>query len=154
MDPKSGYYDAGGIETWDFIKAKLTHEQAIGFCLGNILKYSSRMNYKGEPQRDREKIGYYSKLLDQLEDKNLVFPGPGEVIKLPSELTTTEYDDNLGITLGPMLTTEYDARVYAAIISLKDNLLAQVKLGDYSLIEMEEALRKFCHPSYIRNGPL
>ncbi|WP_424766262.1 DUF3310 domain-containing protein [Paenibacillus sp. sgz302251] len=36
------HYMAGGIETIDYIKAKLTPEQWQGYCLGNIMKYTSR----------------------------------------------------------------------------------------------------------------
>lgn len=58
-DPKSRYYDVGGLETLDIIKAKLTHEQYRGFLLGNIIKYSCRANYKGEFDRDIEKARFY-----------------------------------------------------------------------------------------------
>lgn len=38
-DVKSSYYDAGGIETLDVIKAKLTPEQYQGYLQGNAIKY-------------------------------------------------------------------------------------------------------------------
>jgi hypothetical protein len=66
IDEKSSYYDAGGIEVMNIIKAKLTPEQFKGFLLGNVLKYSSRYNFKhsdGDNYRDIEKIVNYSKLL-------------------------------------------------------------------------------------------
>lgn len=66
-DPKSRYYDAGGIETIDIIKAKLTPEQYEGYLLGNVLKYSCRMNFKGQEDRDKEKVDIYSKLLNELD---------------------------------------------------------------------------------------
>jgi hypothetical protein len=59
-DPKSSYYDAGGIEVMDVIAAKLTDEQFKGYLLGNIIKYSLRANHKGSFSRDAEKIRYYS----------------------------------------------------------------------------------------------
>ena len=62
-DKKSTYYDAGGIETLDIIKAKLTPEQYKGYLLGNILKYSCRINHKGQAERDAEKIENYSRWL-------------------------------------------------------------------------------------------
>ena len=62
-DPKSSYYDAGGIETIKIMKAKLTAEQYIGFLLGNIIKYSTRANFKDSFDRDIEKVGVYTKLL-------------------------------------------------------------------------------------------
>ena len=67
-DPKSRYYDAGGIETLDIIKAKLTPEQYRGFLLGNIIKYSCRVNHKGNFDRDIEKVRFYgNSIFDTLE---------------------------------------------------------------------------------------
>ena len=67
IDPKSSYYDAGGISTMDVIKAKLTDEQFKGYLLGNLIKYSCRLNHKGEPKRDAEKAANYGKLLTEQE---------------------------------------------------------------------------------------
>ena len=58
-DPKSTYYDAGGIETIAVIRAKLTPEQFLGYCIGNVIKYSCRINHKGQPVRDAEKVAQY-----------------------------------------------------------------------------------------------
>jgi hypothetical protein len=69
-DPGSRHYDAGGIETLDIIKAKLTPEQFRGYCLGNIIKYSCRANWKGSFQRDISKAGYYSSFLKAEDDTN------------------------------------------------------------------------------------
>jgi len=64
-DDSSTYYDAGGIETIDIIKAKLTPEQFKGYLLGNILKYASRINFKiadiRHQTRDAEKLSIYAK---------------------------------------------------------------------------------------------
>ena len=67
IDKKSTYYDAGGIETINIIRAKLTSEQFQGFLLGNIIKYACRLNFKNNDlgQRDSEKVLNYS---TQLED--------------------------------------------------------------------------------------
>lgn len=70
FDPKSRYYDHGGIEVQEIIKAKLTNEQYIGFCLGNIIKYSGRANFKGQFGRDIEKVGFYQKFLDEAVSKD------------------------------------------------------------------------------------
>lgn len=64
-DTKSSYYDAGGIETLDIIKAKLTPEQYEGYLLGNALKYSCRANFKGCMDRDMEKASNYTKWLKE-----------------------------------------------------------------------------------------
>ena len=66
IDEKSSYYDVGNIETIEIIKAKLTIEQYIGYLLGNIIKYSSRANWKNDRQRDAEKIKNYSNMLSDL----------------------------------------------------------------------------------------
>lgn len=70
-DPKSSYYDAGGIETLDIIKAKLTPEQYQGYLLGNVIKYACRANFKGCAARDSEKLAVYAKQLASIDDDNL-----------------------------------------------------------------------------------
>jgi len=66
-DGKSTYYDVGGIEVIDVIKAKLTPEQYTGFVLGNALKYQMRMMHKNpEPLSDAKKAAFYSKELTDL----------------------------------------------------------------------------------------
>lgn len=63
VDPKSRYYDAGGIETINIIKAKLTHEQYQGFLIGNAIKYLCRANFKENMARDMEKAATYIRFL-------------------------------------------------------------------------------------------
>lgn len=59
------HYQAGGIETIDYIQAKMTPEQFEGFCLGNALKYLSRAGKKGDFKTDIAKARWYlNKLLD------------------------------------------------------------------------------------------
>jgi hypothetical protein len=64
VDPKSNYYDVGGIETINIIKAKLTPEQYEGFLLGNVLKYCCRCVHKGKFGRDIEKARTYLQMLN------------------------------------------------------------------------------------------
>ena len=40
------HYCDGGIEVIDYIRAKLTKEEFIGYCKGNALKYISRAGKK------------------------------------------------------------------------------------------------------------
>lgn len=61
------YYDKGGIRTLDVISSKLTPTQYEGFLLGNIIKYSLRMNYKGCAAKDAEKLAEYSLWLSELK---------------------------------------------------------------------------------------
>jgi len=59
------HYKTGGIETFDYIKAKLTAEQLNGFCKGNIIKYITRADQKNKKE-DLEKAKWYlEKLIKQ-----------------------------------------------------------------------------------------
>lgn len=61
-DPKSSYYDEGGIETLDIIRAKLTPEEYLGFLKGTALRYLCRAPFKHPDQaRDLEKIANYGR---------------------------------------------------------------------------------------------
>ena len=64
---KNSYYQVGGIEVIDFIKAKLTPEQYKGYLLGNIYKYSGRCQYKGEYVKDVMKLAEYTQWLKDLD---------------------------------------------------------------------------------------
>lgn len=57
------HYKVGGIETFEYLKAKLTKEELIGFCKGNIIKYISRSNHKENTEEDLSKAKWY---MDQL----------------------------------------------------------------------------------------
>jgi hypothetical protein len=59
------HYKVGGIETIDYIKAKLTPEEYRGYLKGNLLKYSSRIGHKGAAQVDAGKAGWYANALVQ-----------------------------------------------------------------------------------------
>ena len=60
------HYQIGGVETIDFIEAKLTPEEFKGYCKGNAIKYLSRAGYKGEERDDYKKAAWY---LDKLINK-------------------------------------------------------------------------------------
>lgn len=74
-DAKSKYYDAGGIETLDIIKAKLTPEQYEGFLLGNAIKYLCRLNFKSidlsDKTRDAAKAANYIAWLRDFKENSL-----------------------------------------------------------------------------------
>jgi hypothetical protein len=90
VDEKSNYYDAGGLEAIEVIKAKLTPDQYIGFLLGNQLKYSQRANFKGSFDRDIEKVSIYSKMLTEfLEVKEKVNRGSAEIKRSAILYSTT-----------------------------------------------------------------
>jgi hypothetical protein len=68
---KEKYYDVGGIEVIDYIKAKLTEDQFRGYLLGNIFKYSGRMQYKGDYNKDLYKLNHYTSWLKDLDYKEV-----------------------------------------------------------------------------------
>lgn len=61
------HYVDGGIDTIDFIEAKLTKEEFIGYLKGNAIKYASRIGKKDEADVDAGKMAWYAvKLRDTL----------------------------------------------------------------------------------------
>lgn len=61
------HYKDGGIETIDFLQAKLSREEFIGYLKGNVLKYGSRLGKKGSVDIDAGKLSWYAiKLRDVL----------------------------------------------------------------------------------------
>ena len=58
------HYTSGGIETIDYIKAKLSPEGYRGYLQGNLLKYASRIGKKGSD--DAGKAAWYADRLDKL----------------------------------------------------------------------------------------
>ena len=63
IDPKSTYYDYGGIQVMDVIKAKCVWLGFQGYLHGNSIKYVLRMPFKGDPVRDIEKAIVYLNML-------------------------------------------------------------------------------------------
>lgn len=62
------HYMTGGIETIDYIEAKLSPEEFIGYLRGSIFKYNTRIGLKGEQQDaedDSGKIVYYAQRLQK-----------------------------------------------------------------------------------------
>ena len=54
------HYNAGEIETIDYIVDVLGKYEAISYCQGNIIKYTgSRMWSKGNPLQDAKKARWY-----------------------------------------------------------------------------------------------
>ena len=48
------HYKVGGIETIDFIEAK-----SLGYNLGNVVKYVTRSDHKGDKLQDLQKAAWY-----------------------------------------------------------------------------------------------
>jgi len=60
------HYKFGGIETFDYLKAKLSPTQLAGFCKGNIIKYVSRADHKNKVE-DLLKCHWYLTSLIEIE---------------------------------------------------------------------------------------
>lgn len=60
------HYLDGGIETIDYIRAKLTLEELAGYYKGNAIKYLSRAGKKGAATEDYQKAAWYLNQLREL----------------------------------------------------------------------------------------
>ena len=63
------HYTQGGIETIDYLQAKMTQEQFEGYLLGNILKYVSRYPHKNGIEDLQKAEWYLNKLIEVKEDE-------------------------------------------------------------------------------------
>ncbi len=61
------HYTKGGIETIDFIRAKLSKEEFVGYCRGNVLKYLSRGPHKGGVEDYRKANVYLEWMIEAAE---------------------------------------------------------------------------------------
>lgn len=63
------HYHRGGIECIDYLKAKLTTEEFIGYLKGNCMKYLSRMGHKDAAVKEAGKAAWYAnRLKKELSD--------------------------------------------------------------------------------------
>lgn len=60
IDPN--HYQHGGMDTINILATKLTPDEFIGFCKGNIIKYVLRARYKNGAE-DIKKAGRYCEFL-------------------------------------------------------------------------------------------
>lgn len=63
------HYKTGGIETINFIKAKLSPAGYEGYLEGNILKYISRHKEKGGIEDLKKAEWYLCRLIDEIQKK-------------------------------------------------------------------------------------
>ena len=68
--PLVPHYSTGGVETIDFVAAKLTQEQFKGFCIGSAMLYLSRANWKGTPVKDIRKAVDFLNFYIRKEEHN------------------------------------------------------------------------------------
>lgn len=53
------HYCFGGIETIEYIKAKLSPEEYQGYLKGSVIKYLSRAGHKDDAMQDLKKAQWY-----------------------------------------------------------------------------------------------
>jgi chitinase len=58
------HYTQGGIETIDYLQAKLSKDEFVGYLKGNILKYMSRANLKNGTEDYKKAQWYINKLVE------------------------------------------------------------------------------------------
>lgn len=63
------HYTMGGIETIKYLRAKLSAEAFKGFCIGNIIKYASRAEYKGGLEDIKKARKYCDILIKDVEQR-------------------------------------------------------------------------------------
>jgi len=63
------HYTQGGIETIDYLEAKLTGKEFRGYLKGNILKYMSRANLKNGAEDYKKAQWYLNKLIEVIENE-------------------------------------------------------------------------------------
>lgn len=78
------YYQSS-VETIDCILA-LGYESAVGFCQGNILKYTMRYRYKGNKMEDLKKASWYMDLLWAIESFQSCTNKPWKLLPTAREL--------------------------------------------------------------------
>lgn len=66
------HYKAGGIETIDYLKAKLGKEGFEAFCVGNCIKYLSRYKHKNGLEDLKKSRWYVNALIESTENKSEV----------------------------------------------------------------------------------
>ncbi len=64
------HYTTGGIETIDFIKAKLGKEGTIAYCIGNVMKYTTRWKDKGGLEDLQKAQWYLNYAINLMKEKN------------------------------------------------------------------------------------
>jgi hypothetical protein len=64
------HYTSGGIETIDYLRAKLGPLAFLGYCIGNVLKYVSRYQFKNGLEDLKKAQVYLGWAIETMEKKN------------------------------------------------------------------------------------
>ena len=66
---RPSHYTQGEIETIDYIRDKLTAEEFVGYCKGNILKYISRELHKNGTEDLKKAQVYLAWAIDRRDEE-------------------------------------------------------------------------------------
>ena len=69
------HYMIGKQQPIEIMQSIMTPEQFVGFCLGNVIKYSLRLNSKNQMRSDAGKCNQYSQWLCEAMDGKIIIPG-------------------------------------------------------------------------------
>ena len=72
------HYTTGGVETFDYIRAKRGDDAAREYCVCNAIKYLSRGGKKDDEAQDFAKAAWYSQMAAHLAEPN-VYTDPRRV---------------------------------------------------------------------------
>lgn len=62
------HYMTGGIAVIDYIKAKLDNEGFVAYCMGNVMKYTSRYKHKNGKEDLLKAQKYLGWAIENLQD--------------------------------------------------------------------------------------
>ncbi len=85
-DENPDYYKVGGIEAWDFIVAKLTPRELVGYIKGCLFHYEARMEHKydgADSLKDAKKIKWYADKLPAALERAIAWENPPKVPEAP-----------------------------------------------------------------------
>ena len=68
INPESKHYEKDGKQSIQHIEGELTVDEMIGACTFNIMKYTLRLNTKGQKEADLKKIETYQNYKELLLD--------------------------------------------------------------------------------------
>lgn len=69
------HYMTGKQQPIEIMQDKMTKDQFIGFLIGNVIKYSLRINHKDNDREDAGKCSQYAKWLCDAMDGKIIVPG-------------------------------------------------------------------------------
>jgi hypothetical protein len=71
MFDEPSHYHEHGIDTIEFLKQGFPPEVYAHFCLGNIIKYAQRAEYKNGKDDYKKIVDYAKRLVEWVNEKNL-----------------------------------------------------------------------------------